>query len=392
MATLSNLLQNRKFRDASLQAVFLGVILTLLLVAFLVGKKNLEAQGIISGFAFLERATGFDVAFSLIDFKASDTFGRMLVVGLLNTILLGLIGIVLANVIGLTIAVFRTSKNEVLNAIGTLFIETFRNVPMILQAFFWYAVLTNLPAPKKSFDILDSVFFSARGLYFPGLNVSAGSSALFFLALALGLIAITWFSISRRFKKMPKAQRSQIRWIILGVSLLVGVIILAVGRTPDTTLVSVPALRGLNFRGGIRIPPELAALAITMGVYGGAYLAEIIRAGFISVGLGQVEAAKSLGLSPWYVFTRVRLPLAIRAILPTLINQYVWLYKATTLGIAIGFTDFFFVVSISINQAGQTLELIGILMLGFLIMNNIIAFSLNRVNAAIALKGTQLRI
>ncbi|MCZ4291634.1 ABC transporter permease subunit [Hoeflea alexandrii] len=153
----------------------------------------------------------------------------------------------------------------------------------------------------------------------------------------------------------------------------------------------MPELRGLNIRDGIRIPPEFLSLLIGMAIYGGAYIAEIIRAGFLSVGKGQAEAAQSLGLTPWQVFSRVRLPLAIRAVLPTLINQYVWLFKATTLGIVVGYTDFFAVISVSINQAGQTLELIGILMLGFLIMNNTIAFLLNRVNDAIALKGSQLR-
>jgi ABC-type amino acid transport system permease subunit len=169
------------------------------------------------------------------------------------------------------------------------------------------------------------------------------------------------------------------------------VAILAYAREPGSDIFSVPALRGLNFRGGITIPPELSALAIATAIYGGAYIAEVIRAGFLSVGKGQVEAARALGLSPWHVFSRIHLPLAIRAVLPTLINQYVWLFKATTLGIVVGFADFFSVISVSINQSGQTLELIAILMVGFLVMNNSLSFILNRVNKAIALKGTQLR-
>ena len=184
----------------------------------------------------------------------------------------------------------------------------------------------------------------------------------------------------------------RIRRSIIVATTVICLVVLYFGRIADTPVVSVPALKGLNIRGGIRIPPELAALAIAMAIYGGAYIAEIFRAGFLSVAKGQVEAGNSLGLSPWYVFSRIRLPLAFRAVLPTLINQYVWLFKATTLGIVIGFTDFFSVVSVSINQSGQTLELIGILMVGFLIMNNTMSFILNRVNSAIALKGTQLRV
>jgi general L-amino acid transport system permease protein len=385
------LLKNRKFRNFALQAGYVGALLALLIAAILIGKHNLEQQGITSGFAFLDRATGFDVGFSLIDFEPSDTFGKMLLVGLLNTIFLGIIGIILANLIGLLIAVCRISPNATLNALGTLYVETFRNIPMILQAFFFYAVMTNLPRPKEAFSIFDFAFLSSRGIYVPGLNVSGGAAALALATIALGLVGVVWFSASRRFSRIPQSRRRTIFWFVLGVSAIIAGMLLWAGRLTETPLVSIPTLQGLNIRDGIRIPPELSALAISMGIYGGAYMAEIIRAGFLSVGKGQVEAAKSLGLRPWYVFSRVRMPLAIRAVLPTLINQYVWLFKATTLGIAIGFTDFFMVVSVSINQAGQTLELIGLLMLGFLIMNNTIAFVLNRVNKAIALKGSQLR-
>lgn len=386
-----SLLQSRKFRNVAFQSLFLGLLLFGITAAILIGKKNLEAQGIASGLAFLNRSTGFDVGFSLIEFDPYDTYGTMILVGLLNTMFLGVIGVVLANIIGLLVAILRTSHNAVLNAIGTIYIETFRNIPIILQTFFWYALLTHLPRPKQAYNVLDAIFISSRGIYFPGLNVTGQTAALFFLVLAVGLILIIWFSLARKFSKIDQATRFRIRWAILTVVLLLSAIALMLGRIPDTSLVSVPQLRGLNIRDGIRIPPELSALAIAIAIYGGAYLAEVIRAGFLSVGKGPAEAAQSLGLSPWYVFTRVRLPLAFRAVLPTLINQYVWLFKATTLGIAIGFTDFFMVISISINQSGQTLELIGILMLGFLVMNNTIAFVLNRVNKAIALKGNQLR-
>jgi general L-amino acid transport system permease protein len=381
-----------KFRNAILQASFLATILLLIVAAVVIGKRNLEAQGITSGFAFLSRATGFDIGFSLIEFGPFDTFGRLIIVGLLNTILMGIIGVVLANIIGLFLAIFRTSHNGVLNAIGTLYIETFRNIPMILQTFFWYMIVTNLPRPKQAHHLLELVFLSSRGLYTPKLNVTNLSATIFFVIIVVFIVLLVWFSISRLFKKLPKIKRDRIRLTGFLVALFLGITTLALGRLPDTSLWSIPALRGLNIRGGLQIPPEFSALAISMGIYGGSYVGEIIRAGFLAVGKGQVEAAKSLGLSPWYVFKSIRMPLAIRAVLPTLISQYTWLFKGTTLGIAIGFTDFFSVISVSINQAGQTLELIGILMLGFLVMNNSISIVLNRVNKAIELKGTQLNI
>jgi general L-amino acid transport system permease protein len=385
------MLKTRKSRAWAIQGAFIAMVAFLVISSILVARNTLLAQGMNSGFGFLERSTGWDVGFSLIAFSPFDTYGKVIVVGLLNTIFLGLIGIVLANVVGLTIAIFRTSRNGVLNAIGTLYIEVFRNVPIILQALFFYAVFTHLPRTRDAWNLGDLVFVSARGVYFPGLNVIGLSALLFFISLLVGGIVYLWFTSARRFRGLTPGAKRTGKWGIAASSLLVAVSVLAVGRIPETTLMSIPELRGLNFRDGIRIPPELSALAVSMAVYGGAYLAEIIRAGFLSVGKGQAEAAHALGLSPWHVFSRVRLPLAIRAILPTLINQYVWLFKATTLGIAIGFTDFFSVISVSINQSGQTLELIAILMVGFLIMNNTMSFVLNRVNNAIKLKGTQLR-
>jgi His/Glu/Gln/Arg/opine family amino acid ABC transporter permease subunit len=382
------LIKSRKYRNAAIQITFLATLVLILVLAVVIGKANLDAQGITSGFSFLKRSTGFDVGFSLIEFGPNDTYGKMLWVGLLNTIFLGIIGIFLANVLGMAVAVLRISKNGMLNVIGTLYIEIFRNVPLILQTFLWYALLIHLPRPKQSYALFDTVFLSARGLYFPGLNVTGLSAIFFFVFLIGGLIILFWYSSSRRFTKVAQTTRTRVKRTTLVFSVLCAIAVLIVGRIPDTTLISVPHLKGLNFRGGIRIPPELSALAIAMAIYGGAYMAEIIRAGFLSVSKGKTEAAQALGLSPWHVFSRVRLPLAIRAILPTLSNQYVWRLKATTLGIAIGFTDFFSVASVSINQSGQTLELIGILMLGFLVMNNTMSFVLNHVNKAIEIKGS----
>jgi His/Glu/Gln/Arg/opine family amino acid ABC transporter permease subunit len=385
-----SMFESRKFRDRALQTIFLVVLALLIGGAIYEGRQNLATQGVNSGFAFLTRATGFDVGFKLIDYTPYSSYGRLIVVGLLNTLFLGVLGIVLANVVGLVVAILRTARNETFNVVGTVYIEIFRNIPMILQAVFWYALLTQLPPPKQALQGF-GVLLSSRGLYVPGLNVTGASAALFFLCLFVALVSILIFTMARRFSRLSAMRRRAIRWAIAAVGFGAGVIVLTLGRLPDTSLISLPELRGFNIREGIRVQPEFVALLVAMAIYGGAYIAEIIRAGFLSVGKGQVEAAQSLGLTPWQVFSRVRLPLAFRAVLPTLINQYVWLFKATTLGIAVGYTDFFAVVSVSINQAGQTLELIGILMLGFLVINNSIAFVLNRVNKAIALKGNQLR-
>jgi ABC-type amino acid transport system permease subunit len=199
-----------------------------------------------------------------------------------------------------------------------------------------------------------------------------------------------WLGRTSRIDR-PMDQRLPVQLAAAAAALACAVLILLAGHLPDTPFFDFPSLQGLNLRGGLRIPPEFSALVIAIAIYGGSYIAEIVRGGFKAVGKGQMEAANSLGLTSWQVFTLVRLPLALRAMLPILANQYVWLMKATTMGIAVGFSDFFMIVALTINHSGQTLEAIGILMGGFLIINLSLAALFNRINKAIALKGNQAR-
>lgn len=385
---MTSFLASRKIRGFLLQAGFLIAVIAIIAGAIIEGRQSLADQGIPTGFQFLERSTGFDVGFKLIEYGGYSSYSRLLLVGLLNTLFLGTLGILAANVVGLIIAILRISDNATFRAIGVVYTELFRNIPMILQVIFWYMLLLQLPPPRQAMQGFGSML-SSRGAYIPGLNVSAEHAAIAAALGVTGLIALIVIAMSRKLARLPSIRL--LRWSVGGATVLGIIAILALGRIPDTTLVSVPELQGLNIRGGIRLQPEFVALLFGMAIYGGAYIAEIIRAGFISIGKGQIEAASSLGLTPFQVFTRVRLPLAIRAVMPSLINLYVWLMKATTLGIVVGYTDFFAVISVSINQAGQTLELLGILALVFVIINNALAFILNRVNKAIALKGNQLR-
>lgn len=384
--------QSRR-RNALLIQVALA--LALLVGGFLLVRsahQSLEAQNITSGFGFLWRSTGWDVGFSLLPYTINDPYWKVILIGILNTLFLGSIGLVLATVIGTVIGVLRTSTNPVMSLLGTLYVETFRNVPLILQAFFWYAVFTHLPPPRQSIDVGGIFFMSARGIFFPGLNVSQGHGlAAGAIVVAALIVSLSFILVPHRTLEKRLAYPKYARWALLG-GIALAIVVLFLGRDPDLGLISLPELKGLNFAGGIRISPEFAALLTAMSLYGGAFLAEIIRAGFISLSKGQIEAAQALGLSGWQVFKKVRLPLAVRAVLPTLTNQYVWLLKATTLGIAVGFADFFLVISTAINQSGQTLELIFILMAGFLIINNVLAGVMNFINRRIRLRGTQLRM
>ncbi len=387
-----SLLKSRQARNTVLQMAFVGSIVLMLVVFAVVGKSNLEAQGMTSGFGFLDRSTGWRISFSLIEYSTSSTYWRAIVVGVLNSLFLGAIAMPIATVIGVTIGVMRTSGNGMAELIGTTFVEIFRNLPLILQLFFWYTLLLSLPSPRDAVQGFAGIALTGRGIYLPGLNVTGESVFFGFVGLALALAFSLWISNGKRWQDLPASTARRAKRIIWGLALGAAVVLMLINRIPEASLLSLPEQKGLNFKQGIRISPELMACVIAISIYGAAYIAEIVRAGFNAIPSGQTEAGHALGLSAWHIFSRIRLPLAIRIVMPTLINQYVWLFKATTIGIAVSFTDFFMVISTSINQSGQTLELIAILMGGFLIINYSMAWVLNRVNDAIKLKGTQLRI
>lgn len=384
---MSSVLRNRKFREVVYQALVLSIVAAVLVAMVMNTRASLEAQSLTTGFGFLERSTGWDFSFSVLPYSISDTYTKTLLIGFLNTLLLGFLGIFFATIMGVIIGLIRTSKNKLFSSLGTVYVEIFRNVPLILQALFWYAIVSHLPKPRAALSLGDTFFLSGRGFYFPVLNIAMWSVALMLALLILWLFFLPWL---RERVQLPSTfhQIKRLGWIALPILfLLIGYL----ARTPDTPLVNMPALKGLNFKGGMRVPPELSALIIAIGLYGGAYIGEVVRAGLMSVPKGQIEAGFVNGLKNSHIFSRIRMPLAIRAVLPSLTNQYVQLMKATTIGIVIGFSDAFMIISTSINQSGQTLELLAILMGGFLIINLSIAFVMNAINQKIAIKGYEVK-
>ncbi|TPI63022.1 ABC transporter permease subunit [Mesorhizobium sp. B3-1-3] len=384
-----SLLRNQKVRNALLQVLYVGALTALVLAGVVIARRNLAEQGITSGFDFLYKSTGWDVNFSLLPATANDPYWWFFLIGIINTLFLGTVGLMLATLVGTIVGLARTSSNELARLLGRTYVDIFRNIPLILQVFFWYAVITHLPTPRAAHEAF-GMLLTSRGLYLPIPNVGAIAFAAAILAVIAAIALPVWLGRTSRLGQ-PFGERLGIQLAAAAAALATAAVILALGRLPDLPLLDFPALQGLNLKGGLRIPPEFSALAIAIAIYGGSYIAEIVRGGFKAVGKGQMEAALSLGLSPWRVFTLVRLPLALRAMLPILANQYVWLMKATTMGIAVGFTDFFMIVALTINHSGQTLETIGILMAGFLAINLTLAAIFNRINKAIALKGNQLR-
>lgn len=374
-------LTNRKTRSRIIQSAVLVAVTGVIVAMAVTAHRNMVDQGIATGFDFLERSTGWPINFALVDVTARSPYWKMLVAGLLNTLLVGSLGLVFASLVGLLVGLARIAENGILNLIGTVYVEIFRNVPMILQVFFWYAVLTHLPVQRQAISLGGVVYLSNRGLVLPGLDIALGAGLLFLVAC---LLVIVGASIIQHRLKEPA------RWLWPAAIALIGIsvaLLVTFGRGGGDALVTVPHLRGLRFVGGFSIKPEFTALLIAMALFGGAYIGEIVRGGFLSVDQGRIEAARALGLKPGQINRFVRIPLAVRAMLPALTNQYIWLMKSTTLGIAIGFPDYFMVISTSINQSGQTIELLGLLMLGFLAINYSLGSGLNALNRHLAIKG-----
>lgn len=346
--------------------------------------NNLSSRGITSGFAFLDRSAGFGIVQHLIDYQQGDTYGRVFVVGLLNTLLVSALCIVFASFIGFFLGLARLSDNWLLRKLSTIYIETFRNIPPLLQIFFWYfAVLRNLPGPRQAASALDMVFLSNRGLYIPSPQLGEGVlafvlSAVIAIALSVGLF---------RFNKMHQMKTGQLRrtWPT-ALSLIVLLSLIAHWLFGAALHWDIPQLRGFNFRGGMVLIPELAALTLALSVYTSAFIAEIIRAGIQAVPYGQHEAARSLGLPNTVTLRQVIIPQALRVIIPPLTSQYLNIVKNSSLAAAIGYPDMVSLFAGTVlNQTGQAIETIAITMSVYLIISLSISLLMNIYNRRIAL-------
>jgi general L-amino acid transport system permease protein len=354
-----------------------GFALQILFVAALVwigyeivanARANLQAQRITSGFGFLANTAGFDVSQSLIPYSGSDTYTRVFVVGLLNTLLVSVIGIFFATVIGFLIGLGRLSPNWLLSRISGGYVELVRNLPLLFQILFWYlAVLSALPNPRQSISLFGSFFLSNRGFVIPKPIASAGLEPF---ALAV-LIAIVAWLLLRRYarRQLFEFGRLIVIWPYV-VGLLVGLPLVASLVSGAPVTFEMPELKGFNFSGGSRIIPEFVALTVALSIYTAAFIAEIVRAGIQSVHKGQMEAGASLGLARGSTLRLIVVPQALRVILPPLTNQYLNLTKNSSLAVAIGYPDLFSVFAgTTLSQTGQAIEIIAITMGVYLLIS-----------------------
>ncbi|OXS14544.1 amino acid ABC transporter permease [Zobellella denitrificans] len=377
------------WRDPAKRALlFQAVLLTAVAGAiwFIVDNTltNLATRGITTGFGFLDDPAGFAIAQSLIPYTETDTYGRTFVVGLLNTLLVSFLGIIGATLLGFIIGVARLSPNWLIRKLASAYVEIFRNLPLLLQMFFWYfAVLRALPAPRNSLNINDSIFLNVRGLYLPE-PVAGGGFHLVWLALLLAVTISVWLFRFNHRRQDATGKRLPVWSLSLGLVIgLPGLLFLLLGAPLSW---NYPELVGFNFRGGMTIIPEFLALWLSLTIYTAAFIAEIVRSGIQAISHGQTEAAHALGIKDSLTLRLVIIPQAMRVIIPPLTSQYLNLTKNSSLATAIGYPDLVSVFAgTTLNQTGQAIEVIAITMLVYLTISLTVSFFMNWFNSRMAL-------
>lgn len=353
-------MQPRDRRAGSIQLLIYLAVAACAVAAGLFAIATLRARGIAAGFGFLWNTAGFDIGFKLIAFDATSSYGRAFLVALLNTLLVSALSIVLATLIGLAVAVLRLQPVPTLRAAGALYVEAIRNTPLLLQLLaLYFLVLGALPPPRQSLTVGGAIMINNRGLFLPSPSLDQASIGL--AAAALGLAVAVW--------RLRRGPTSAVVARTLGFA-AAGLAIVALARV-DWDL---PALRGLNVRGGVAVVPELVVLVTALSVYTAAFIAETFRSGFLAVAAGQWEAGAALGLDRRRTLRLVVLPQAVRACLPPLANQFVNVIKASSLAAAVGFPDLMQVFGkTTLNQTGQAVEVIAMTMAVYFAINMAIA-------------------
>ncbi|HTW26493.1 MAG TPA: amino acid ABC transporter permease [Acetobacteraceae bacterium] len=365
------------------QVVIIGIVVAVAWYLISNANRNLAARHIATGFGFLQNTSGVPIGESLVTYTpGASTYGWALVVGILNTLKVAVVGVVLATILGTLIGVARLSQNWLLSRICAVYIEVMRDIPLLLQLLFWYGLLQVLPVPRRAFHPVPGVFLSNRGILFPLLDwKSAHSWAL--LAFAIGLVLTTLWSRHARRRQEATGQRPPV-WPV-ALALLVGLPVVVWAALGAPFHLDLPVLRGFNFHGGGSMTPEYGALTFGLVIYTAAYIAEIVRSGILAVPHGQWEAAGALGLHRGQLLRLIVLPQAMRVIIPPMTSEYLNLTKNSSLAVAIGYQDIVSIAGTEINQTGQAIEGIAIIMAVYLTISLSISLFMNWYNARIAL-------
>ena len=377
------------WNNPSVRALFYQIVLVggvVALGAYLVHNtlENLARQGIATGFGFLNREAAFEIGESLIEYSPSDTYGRALLVGLLNTLCVSALGVVLATILGTIMGIARLSTNWLIHKLAAFYVETIRNVPLLLQLIVWWDILrVSAPGPREAWQPLPDIFISNRGVIFP---VPVYTPLYLWMALALALGIVASVVVARWARARQMATGAQFPVLKTNAALVIGLplVVFVLGGMPLE--LDKPELRGFNFSGGHVVSPEFVALLVGLTVYTAAFIAEIVRAGIIAVSWGQSEAAMALGLRRGLTLRLVVLPQALRVIVPPMTSQYLNITKNSSLAIAIGYPDLVASLNVTINQTGQAIENVLLIMAAYLSVSLSISAFMNWYNKRIALR------
>jgi len=380
----------KAFFDAKLRSIFLQILTLAGVIGFfwwLVSNTmdNLAARSLSAGFGFLDVSAGFGIGFTLISYSEGDTYLRVFVVGILNTLLVAAVSIVLATILGLIVGLARLSTNWIISGVARAYVELLRNTPLLLQIIAWYfGVFNLLPRPRDSLVLAEGFVLNNRGFYMPGPMPQDGFGiviAAFVLALVGAITLFKWEEARRdRTGKSFPAISSGIAIVILGPL----IVFLVMG---GPLAFEIPVLQGFNMVGGVSVPPAFCALIVALSAYTSCFIAEIVRSGIQSVGKGQLEAAGALNLPANWTLRRVVLPQAMRVIIPPLISQYLNVTKNSSLAIAIGFPDLVSVwMNTSLNQSGRAIPIVAMTMGFYCLVSLSVSLVMNRYNRSVQLK------
>lgn len=380
---VSSYMNDPKVRGLVFQAIMLAAVATF--IWWIIGNtaENLKRSNIASGFDFLNGRAGFDLAQTPVQFTSDSSYGRALIVGLLNTVIIAVLGIITAVGLGFMIGVGRLSQNWLVRKLAMVYVETFRNIPPLLVIFFWYfGVLSVLPQPKDSIELPFGGYLNNRGFFLPRAIWGEGA-----WLIAAGLLVAVLFSLFvrkwARDRQMATGQQFPVLWT--SIAMIIGFPLLAYAVTGFPLSFEFPKASTFNLSGGFQVKPEFLSLYLALSIYTAAFIAEIVRAGIQGVPKGQSEASGALGLRAGQSLRLVVIPQAMRTIIPPLTSQFLNLTKNSSLAIAIGYPDLVAVGGTVLNQTGQAIEIVAIWMFVYLGLSIGTSVFMNWFNAKMAL-------
>lgn len=381
----STLVRDVRFWKITGQVIAVVVIISVVVIITDNLLYNLQQLGMAFGFDFLNSQASFDIGESLILYSPSDSFGRAMIVGFINSLRVMALGIVFATLVGLVLGIARLSNNWLVRNIALVYVEIFRNTPLLLQLFFWYfAVFLKLPPVEQSFTVANLLFLNQRGVFVPWLLGNA-TTGIWVLLLAIGIVGAAWVWRWRFRVMLEQGHPGRQVWWAMGAIATALILALIVTRR-EPFLLSWPQVSDGAIQGGLQLSPEFCALLVGLVFYTASFIAEIVRGGIQAVPKGQWEAASALGLKSSRVMQLVILPQALRVIIPPLTSQYLNLAKNSSLAIAIGFPDVYQVASTTFNQTGRAVEVMLLIAVTYLTISLLISLVMNFINSKVQLK------